>query len=265
MDVSFVLLTWNSENYIKKCLDSLIKDSLTNLYHTEIFVVDNGSIDNTANILKSFGSQYKNLIVPIFLKKNIGTTISRNLALKKSKGKIIVVMDSDVEVPQGITHYLVSSLSINKSIGILVPRLVYSNGCLQKSTDIFPTILTKVYRYFFLRQIERKESLFVNPGVTEVDYAIAAVWAFRSKMLEEVGFLDENIFYAPEDVDYCYRTWKAGYKVIYDPRIVCVHHTQELSRGYKINKSTLEHIKGLFYYFKKHGYIFKIPKKIKNK
>lgn len=84
-----------------------------------------------------------------------------------------------------------------------------------------------------------------------------------SSVVDKVGLLDENIFYAPEDVDYCLRIWKSGFKIIYDPQVSAVHHAQEISRGFTFNKATVEHIKGLFYYFRKHRCFFKelnIPK-----
>jgi len=92
-----------------------------------------------------------------------------------------------------------------------------------------------------------------------VDYAISAVWVIKKEVLKIVGLLDENIFYSPEDVDYCLRLWKAGYKIIYEPRVPVIHHTQEISRGFKLNSAMLNHIKGLIYYFRKHGYFLRRP------
>jgi GT2 family glycosyltransferase len=77
--------------------------------------------------------------------------------------------------------------------------------------------------------------------------------------LEKVGFLDEKIFYSPEDVDYCLRIWQAGFKIHYLPTVSVIHNTQEISRGYKLNRAKLSHIAGLFYLFYKHGYLFRRP------
>lgn len=260
MDISAIILTWNSEKYIENSVCSFIADC-EGEYFYEIFIVDNGSVDRTKKIIQNLTDRYADSITPIYLEKNYGTTYSRNLALKKAKGKFLVVMDSDVEVNKGTISRLVNVLSDNKDVGIVAPRLFYPSGTLQRSTDIFPTIFTKIFRYFFLKLIENKEKIpDVTTGPREVDYAISALWVLRRDILERVGLLDENIFYAPEDVDYCLRVWKAGYKVMYVPDVACVHHTQEISRGFRINKAFCNHLRGLIYYFRKHRYFIRKPK-----
>ena len=80
---------------------------------------------------------------------------------------------------------------------------------------------------------------------------------FPKEVLNEVGLLDEKIFYSPEDVDYCIRVWKKGYTIDYFPDVKMIHDAQEISRGkaFKINFFTLSHLKGLIYLFLKHRYI----------
>jgi GT2 family glycosyltransferase len=187
--------------------------------------------------------------MPIFLNKNMGTTYSRNLALRKAKGNFIVILDSDVEVPLATIPQLLKVLKERRDIGLVTPKLIYPDGRLQKSTDKFPTLPSKMIRYLFLKQIEKKESRSQTKNYpVEPDYAISALWVFRREVLDNVGLLDERIFYAPEDVDYCLRVWKKGYKVHYDPACFAIHHTQD-------------HIKGLVYYFRKHKYLFRRPKR----
>jgi len=259
-DISFVLLTWNSEDYIEKCLNSIFKAFIVSKFSYEIFIVDNGSIDNTVKILEFFKNKYPEFIKLIFLDKNTGTTYPRNLALKKASGQYVCIMDSDVEIFPGAIDKLIKNLDRQTDIGLSVPKIVYPNGKLQKSTDVFPTITRKFYRYLFLKKIESSEASKITPkSLTEVDYAISAIWLLKRKVITEIGFLDENIFYAPEDVDYCIRIWKAGYKVVYDNSISVIHHTQEISRGFKINKAFISHIKGLLYYFIKHRYFLRPP------
>jgi GT2 family glycosyltransferase len=266
MDISCVILSWNSEHYLAKCLGALIPDLEQNNLSHEIFVVDNGSKDRTVSILEALCAQYPDRILPLYLDHNTGTTYSRNLALKRVQGRYVSVLDCDVEVSPGAIVQLIRTLERNDRIGLVAPKLTYANGSLQKSADEFPTILTKVRRYFLLKLIERHNEIAGRPVLRqtdpcEVDYAISAMWVFKRALLEKVGLLDEFFFYAPEDVDYCLRIWRAGFTVIYDPTVTCVHHTQEISRG-RINRATMQHILGLCYYFKKHRHLLVRPKRV---
>ena len=75
-------------------------------------------------------------------------------------------------------------------------------------------------------------------------------------LMNKIGLLDEKIFYSPEDVEYCVRTWKAGFRVIYKPRARIIHATQRISKKKLISRHNWEHIKGLIYFFNKYGLFF---------
>jgi GT2 family glycosyltransferase len=265
LELSLIVLTWNSEAYIKRCLDSIVSALSDSLISYEVLIVDNGSTDITQYILREFEKQFPDRVSLYFLTHNSGTTVSRNLAIRKAKGEFVCILDSDVEVIQGTINHLMTSLKKNPLIALTVPKLVYPNGRHQKTTDAFPTIFRKIFRYFFLRVIEAKEE---KSGVLdtsfEVDYAISAFWVLKRDIFTKIGLFDENIFYSPEDVDFCLRIWQAGYRVVYIPSVTSIHHTQEISRGFRINRAFLYHLEGLAYYFKKHKYFIKPPVFIKS-
>ena len=257
MDLSFIILTWNSEKYIEKCLSSIVESLESSLLNYEVLIADNGSQDNTITFIKE---QKGTKVRLIELGRNTGTTYPRNLAVKKAKGEYLCIMDSDVEIFPGTIESLILDLKKDRSVGLVVPKLIYPGGNLQKSTDQFPTALQKAYRYFFLKKIEAKENKKKNLNrPTFVDYAISALWVTKRSTFMQVGLLDEKIFYSPEDVDFCLRLWKTEYKILFDPRTFATHHTQEISRGFKLNKAFFYHIKGLGYYFMKHRYLFFPP------
>ncbi len=260
MRLTVVILTWNSEQHIGNCLTSLFDSFGNECDSCEIFVVDNGSGDQSKTIIENFRKKYPKIIKPIYLDFNSGTTYPRNLAIKQATGDFIAILDSDVIVPQGIMQYLLDALNELPDIGMVVPKLIYANGHFQKSTDDFPTILTKFRRYFLLKKIEQDEGKLSSSVNQCVDYAISAFWLLKKEVIGKVGLLDEKIFYAPEDVDYCLRIWKAGYKIIYVSSCVAVHDAQEISRGLRFNKAFWEHLKGLCYLFWKHRYLFTKPK-----
>lgn len=258
MDLSFVVLTWNSGRYIRACLESLLATIETSGLNCELFIVDNGSTDDTVAILNQYAVDYPQLLKPIFLTKNHGTTVSRNLALRQARGSHVCIMDSDVEIAPGLFPVLFDAFDADPRVGMVVPKIVYPSGAWQKSIDRFPTVTHKINRFLRLRTMEKQEGLAELSSTTrrEVDYAISAFWLMKKEILDRVGLLDENIFYAPEDVDYCLRVWKSKYKIVYEPNARVVHHTQEITRGFKFNKAKFEHIKGLLYLFIKHRYFF---------
>jgi GT2 family glycosyltransferase len=259
-DISFVILTWNSAKHIGACIESIFADLDCKEHSCEIFVVDNGSADGTVALIEEMRRKRDSCLIPICLEKNTGTTYSRNLALKRAKGRYICIMDSDVVLQKGALRGLIQVLENESSAGLVVPKLVYPDGRWQKSTDNFPTAFTKIRRYFWLRKIEKQESkVSKTENPVPVDYAISAFWVLKREVLEKIGLLDENIFYAPEDVDYCLRIWLGGYQVLYSARNQVTHDAQEISRNWKLNLSTIRHIKGLLYYFRKHRYIFRKP------
>lgn len=263
VDVTFVILTWNSDKYIKDCINSIAFSLKESSLSYDIFIVDNGSQDDTVEILKSLDAKYSNINI-ILLNENTGTTYSRNRALEKANGRYVCIMDSDVEIFPDTIQGLLQTLEENDKTGLVVPKILYPSGKLQKSTDMFPTVTRKIFRYLFLKKMEEKEAQEDSLSTpVKVDYAISACWVFKKELIDKVGLLDENIFYAPEDVDYCLRIWKAGYEIIYTPLVKIVHHTQEISRGMKINDAFINHVKGLIYYFIKHRYFFIPPSFVK--
>lgn len=257
MDYSVTILTFNSERYIKKCLVSLI-ESFKHLSATyEIFVIDNGSKDQSKAITRAITSEYQANIQLIEFDYNTGTTFSRNQGLSKSIGEHIIVMDSDAYANAEAIETLSSYLNAHPLCGLAVPKLIYPDGRFQLSTDVFPTFVRKLQRFLFLKKMEKSLPQPVKDN-QYVDYAISAFWMFPKTVMNQIGLLDEKIFYSPEDVDYCIRIWKSKHSINYIPSVSIVHDAQEISRskGFKINKFTLSHIKGLFYLFIKHRYFF---------
>lgn len=252
MDVSAVVLSFNSKRYIETCIRSLVQSYAECSLLGEILVVENGSTDGSVEILKSLQSELGETLQVIYLPENTGTTQSRNMAMRRAKGGAILILDSDAYMNAQALQAMLAYQQSNPKAGLIAPRLIYPDGRFQLSVDIFPTVVRKFQRYFALRQLEQREP----PAAGPVDYAISACWLLSKKAVEATGLLDERIFYSPEDVDYCIRLWRAGYQVRYFPEVSVVHDAQEISRpkGIGINKFTIRHAKGLLYLFAKHRY-----------
>jgi GT2 family glycosyltransferase len=113
------------------------------------------------------------------------------------------------------------------------------------------------YWFGFFQAWARRDELYDEKQLASQgfspDYAISACWFMPREVFEHVGFFDEHIFYAPEDVDFCIRLKKAGYTIAYCPSVKVLHHCQRVS--YKNRSLALSHMRGLLYLFKKHRYI----------
>jgi GT2 family glycosyltransferase len=252
VDLSCVILSFNSARCIQKCLDSLIQAVEANQLDSEIFVVDNGSIDDSPSIVARVAQKCPQVQL-IGLEKNYGTTASRNKALAKCTGKFVLILDSDAYISPEALRGLIDFLAAQSDVGLVAPKLIFPDGRPQMSTDQFPTVGRKIERVVRLRQIEKAS---VASDAMDVDYAISACWLLSREVMDQVGFLDEQIFYAPEDVDYCLRIWKQGFRIVHEPRFVVVHDAQERSRSLIPNRFTWLHLKGLAYYFIKHRYLW---------
>ena len=256
-----MILTWNSEKYIEMCVDSLFTDVYQSGVKVEVFVIDNGSRDRTLLILDQIKKKYPD-IRPLKLRRNLGTTVSRNMAIRKSTGEQIFILDSDTKVQPGTLSTLMATIREEKKVGIVAPRLMYPEGSVQASCKRFPTVTIKLCKFLALgslRAIAKKNEVY-GPEVyskefariTEVDYCVSAAWLVNREAMNDIGLLDEHIVYAPEDVDYCVRMWLKGWKVLYNPSACVVHYARRES--YRNPLVTWRHTRGLFYYFRKYGY-----------
>jgi GT2 family glycosyltransferase len=255
--LSCVLLTWNSAHYVSRCLESVFADLQASRLSFEVIIVDNGSVDGTLAALQAF-DRPELTVVP--LSHNTGTTFSRNIGLRMARGEYVAVLDSDIEINQaGVFERLLAYLRAHPDVGIVAPELHFPSGRFQKTTDIFPTLTHKFKRFLSLRSMEEQEGRKMrNAAPQDVDYAVSAFWVLPRHVLARVGLLDEKIFYAPEDVDYCLRVALSGLRVTYLPQVVATHHAQEISRRKLLSKSFREHLKGLAYFYRKHGFVWRL-------
>ena len=259
---AFVIISWNSAAYIEKCVESVLALQCRKL---DVWVVDNGSTDDTPEILERIAGRDGRLYV-IREGENLGTTVSRNEALRRvaPDTDYVCVLDSDTVVNQAAFECLAAVLA-DRTIGVVGPTMANSKGEVQLSGRALPTLGIKLGKACPLGGASRRAAdaevpdAPVEGGLQDVGYLLSACWLLPYSTLETVGLLDERIFYAPEDVDWCLRCHEAGLRVVrcHDARIV--HEYQRLSHKRLFSKTNVEHVKGLGYYFMKHGYLFKAP------
>lgn len=261
--ISFVILTWNSEQYVDSCVESVLS---IGSFCNEVIIVDNGSSDRTLPILRGLSASDHRVRV-VELDRNLGTTATRNMALRSLAfdSDYVCILDSDTVVNIDAISKMLDCLENDQSIGVVGPTMMDSSGNTQLSGRNLPTLGIKIGKAIPFGGFSKKASNAEVPsspiidGIQDVGYLLSACWLMRVSTLAIVGLLDEQIFYAPEDVDWCLRCHENGLRVVrcHDAKII--HEYQRLSHKKLVSKTNLEHIKGLIYYFTKHHYLFKSP------
>jgi GT2 family glycosyltransferase len=252
--VSVIIASWNTRDLLAACLESLRSPLSAGL--AEVIVVDNGSEDGSpAMVRERFPSAM--LICP---GRNLGFGGANNLGLRAARGRYIVLLNSDTEVPDGALESMCDFMDAHPRVGILGPKLLNPDGSVQLSCRRFPSYRTALFdRYslltrLFPRNPYSREYLMTDTGhsdTREVDWVSGACLMARREAIEEVGPLDEAFFMYAEDVDWCYRMHQKGWKVVYYPEARVLHHVGRSTRSAPF-RMTVERHRSMWVFYKKH-------------
>lgn len=249
MKVSVIIIGYNSWHYLEKCFASL--SFLPNDETVEIIYVDNASADGT---LQNISACYPT-VKTIENSSNKGVAAARNRGIKMAKGEYIWLLDSDTEVNETAFSAMLQFMESHKKTGVCACKLIGQDGKAQASCRRFPTIKGKLNVALNIIFEQPHSVLQYNLDASEpfaVDYVIGACQMIRKTAMEKVGLLDEQIFYGPEDADFCLRMQQMNYNVFYLPQVSLYHAYQRVSSRKLFSKINQKHIAGLIYYFLKN-------------
>ncbi|NQU83245.1 MAG: glycosyltransferase family 2 protein [Parcubacteria group bacterium] len=254
MDLSIIIVSWNTRELLKKCLTSIYSE--TKDISFEVFVVDNNSSDETVGMVKKEFSQVK----LIANKNNLGFAKANNQAIKESRGEFVILLNPDTELISNSLAQMLEFMRQDQRVGVLGPKLLNPNKTWQPSTRRFPNFLNqfvillklphifpnlKVYKNYLMKD-------FDGQSEREVDQVMGAAFMIRREVIEKVGMLDERYFIWFEEVDYCKMAKDAGWKVYYIPFVEVVHYGGESFVQLKTLKKQLMYLNSMIKYFWKH-------------
>lgn len=245
--LSVVIITWNQYGVLSRCLSSL--NEVMRRDDAEIIVVDNGSTDGTTEKLKK---EFPGLKL-IANDCNKGVAYARNRGIEIAKGDKILILDNDTIVNSEAIEGMEKYLDENPQMGICGCKLMDGEGNVQKSCKEYPGLGVKLRNIMGLGS-DISESIGDEP--VEPVYLIGACQMIRRQVVDQIGLLDEKIFYGPEDADYCIRAAKAGWKVIYLPGYSIIHLWRRATRKNIFSPLSRKHIKALLYFYFKHKRLF---------
>ncbi len=220
-DVSIVIVSWNTRDLLRDCLESL---RATEDVSVEVFVVDNDSLDGSASTV---AAEFPRVRL-IRNAENVGFARAANQALRSARGRYRMLLNSDTRVPDAALGRLIMYMDAHSGVGACGPQLRHFDGTLQPTGRAFPTLLASMIaitpvpgwvRRATWDRYERRDY-----GCTaEVDELCGAALVLRAEALAHVGLLDEAFFFFGEDVDLCWRLRDAGWSVVYLPEAVIEH------------------------------------------
>jgi N-acetylglucosaminyl-diphospho-decaprenol L-rhamnosyltransferase len=247
-DVTVVVVTWNALPWLEQCLDSV--------RGRDTIVVDHGSTDGTLDVVRERFSD-----VRVIEQENRGMGGGNNTGMRAADGRYFFLLNSDawfVDDPvlgDGLDR-LVQFADAHPEAAVVGPKLVNTDGTLQRSVRGEPTLWRLATEYLFIRKLaphsRRLNPLyrgdFAHDRAEEVDWLYGPALLVRRDAADSVGLFDEDFCMFSEEVDWMTRFRRAGWKVLFFPDVQVVH-VGGASHGGNLY---VENLRGHLRWFDKH-------------
>lgn len=292
MDLSVIIISYNTKKLLKECIDSVLKTTKGIKY--EIIVVDNASSDGSVEMVKKYSRMLVSAAKRMLKRKkgsaapirdyshnptlrlvenraNLGFGTANNQAIMKSRGRYILLLNSDTLINDNVLGEMVQWMNDNSKVGIASCALKNKDGSMQGTGGYFPS-LPRVFSWMTIQDLPfvdklikpfhpmHKRSLFKGASFyskkKELDWVTGAFFLMRREVYENIGLFDEDYFMYTEEVDYCYRAKKAGWKVYYLPSWSLVHYDAASGKSWSY---VLPEYEGVKLFYNKHYSSWQYP------
>lgn len=226
--LSIVIVSWNVAEYLVPCLTSLQEAHGATL-HRETIVVDNGSSDRTVEVVRE---RFPDVIL-LPLARNVGFAAASNIGIRHATGDQILLLNPDTQVSVECLETCSEALQARPDVGLLGCKLLDRNGEIQyECASSEPSLLDAWIEVFYLHMILPKSricgrlrmSYWDHEDTRYVDRISGAFMMLRRAVVDDLGSLDENFFMYYEDLEYCARAKRHGWKVLYLATATAVHY-----------------------------------------
>jgi N-acetylglucosaminyl-diphospho-decaprenol L-rhamnosyltransferase len=261
MELSIIIVNWNSLAYLRACLTSVYREIQGISF--EVIVVDNASPEGGMDGLKA---EFPELVL-IKSDVNLGFAGANNLGFKRSNGDYVLFLNPDTEIVGDSIQVMLEQSRLRPDAGIVGCKLLNTDRSVQlQSIQKFPTILTSVLdaEYLLLRwphcPLWDIQPLFQeNVKVIRVEVIPGACMLLKREVFEKVGMLSEDYFMYAEDLDLNYKLKRANYNNYYVGQAAIIHHGGRSSVQQKVSQWAIimRHQAMLEYYRKTRGLVYK--------
>ena len=225
MKLSIIIVNWNTSKLLRQCLNSLeIKNQKSKIKNNfEIIVVDNGSTDDSIKEIETFKFQIKNFKLKIIQNdSNQGFAKAVNMGIKESKGEVILLLNSDTQVKPGALEKLIE-FEEKVRPAVIGAKMLNLDGTVQGSCFNFPTVKRAILEYWLGKKNYFSKYAPTGNEAVEVEAVSGGAMLISREIINKIGMLDEQYFFYFEDLEFCRRTKKAGFKVYYLPSAEVFH------------------------------------------
>ena len=255
IDVSVIIVSYNTRELLRRCLESLRRCSGAAV---ETVVVDNFSTDRSAQMTAVDFPEVK--LIPN--RENAGFARANNQGIRATGGRYVFCLNPDTEVAPDAIAALVGCLDERgEEVAVAAPRLLEPDGSVQRSLRRFPTRAAVLYQHTLARYLfpplrraygeyKMRDFDYGSDEPADAEQPMGAALMIRRSALEEVGLFDEGFWMYFEEVDLLERIHRAGYRIVYYPPARVVHHGGA-SAGPAKAKLYLEFHRSLLRYFRK--------------
>jgi GT2 family glycosyltransferase len=261
VDLSIIIVSYNTDSFLRECLSALhdrLKDEKE--INAEIIVVDNASSDGSVQTVKEHFPK----TILIENTANYGFSKANNIGIKKAKGEYLLFLNSDAifikQTEKHPLHYLLAFMQEHPTVGAVTCRVSLPSGEIDDACHRgFPTPWNSFCHFSGLGSLF-PHSAWLNgyhlgygsmDQTHEIDALAGAFMLVRRKAGEKLSWWDEDYFFYGEDLDFCYKLKKDGWKIFYIPHISVAHY-KGVSSGIKeaskhVSRATAEERKKITY------------------
>jgi N-acetylglucosaminyl-diphospho-decaprenol L-rhamnosyltransferase len=246
-DVVATIVSHDQRDLLGGCLAALARDGIPAL------VCENVP-DGSAELARSLGFRaYVNERPRTFAQ-------NQNALLAATSEAYALILNPDVRLEAGCVDALVAHAQLRRRCGVAGPRLLESDGDLQRSRRRFPTVGGTLVRRTPLRALLRDIEA-AQPGhflgdepdaPVQCDWMLGACLLLRREMLDEIGLFDESFPMYGEDIELQYRARRAGWERWYLPAAVATHDYQRVVDRTFLSRRTWWHVRGMAQYVRRH-------------
>ena len=239
IDVSIIVVAWNVKKLVYDCLKSVYDQ--TEGIRFEVIYVDNGSEDGSVEMVKN---EFPDVRI-IENNDNKGFIKANNQAIEIAQGRYVLLLNSDTIVLENAIGKTVTFADTHPDAAVVGCKVLNPDRTLQNSCFMCPSILNLFLAATYLYKVFPRSRFFGRERMTWWDFndvreveAVSGCFSLvRRTALEQVGSMSEIYFFYGDDIDWCYRFKKAGWKVMFTPTAQIIHYggqnTKQMARKFR--------------------------------